>query len=108
MKMCKPMYKLGIIMLRIGLVLFVIGLIICLLGKGWITLLIGIGCLFLSVILSNMPNSYLVSFIKIYDESISAKQATDIVQSHLREPIEDSRDTVYFVQGIIDGVEREK
>ena len=108
LRMCRPMYKLGIALMRIGMVLSAIGLLVGLFGRGWMTFLIGIGCWAGSIIIGNIPTMYLASFIKLCDESLTAKQATEIVQSHLREPKNTSHDTEYFVQDILDGFERER
>jgi hypothetical protein len=93
--------------LKIGIILIVIGLVVGLWSKGWITLFIGIGCAITGIILANLPNNYLVSFIKFYDTTITPKEATAIVQKHLQEPKQTDRDTIEFVYRIIDGVERE-
>jgi hypothetical protein len=108
MRLCKPVYKIAILITRLSILLIFIGLILGLFGKGWMVLLIALGSFIFSIIISNMPNSYLVHFIKLYDSGISAKEATGIVQKHLQGPIKSTDETVDFVHAIMSGVEKEK
>jgi hypothetical protein len=109
MRMCKPLYKIGTLTFKIGVVVTIIGLVLGLFGKGWIVLFIGIGCCAGGVFLYNLPTYYLArGFIQVYYKFITIKQSVDIAQNHLREPRIDSRDTISFVQDIMDGFEQEK
>jgi hypothetical protein len=104
MKMCKPSFRLGTLILRIGMVLLIVGLFVGLFGKEWMIFLIASCCCLLGIILINIPTYYLaVGFINLYDETVTAKEATKIAQNHLKEPRIDAYNTVYFVQDIIDG-----
>lgn len=109
LKMCKPLFRLGTLILRIGMIIVIVGIFVGLFGKEWMIFLIAICCWLLGIILLNIPTYYLaVGFIKLYDETVTAKQATKIAQNHLKEPIRNAYDTVYFVQNIIDGFEPKK
>jgi hypothetical protein len=85
-----------------------IGLALGFFGKGWTLLIIALIAFIFSIVISNLPNSYLVHFIKMYDEDISAKEATSVALKHLQAPIRSRDETVDFVHGIMIGVEREK
>jgi hypothetical protein len=107
-KFSKPIYKIGIILLKIGIVTLIIGLVLGVLQKGWLLSITAFCCCLACIIIINIPNSYLTSLIKEFDESISAKEATKIAQNHLRSPIKSKYDTTFFVQGIIDGEQQIK
>lgn len=77
------------------MLLTIIGLALGLYGRGWMILLIGIGCCIVGITLGNIPKVYLASFVKLSDESITAKDATKIVEKHLQD--RESKDTVYFL-----------
>jgi len=104
--MCRPIHKFGTFVLIIGMLLAIIGLVIGLFDKGWLSLLIGIGCSVFGIILGNIPKIYLTSFIKLYDDSLTAKQATKIVENHLTDP--NKKDTVYFLADFDDEQQKKK
>jgi hypothetical protein len=85
-----------------------VGVVLGLVGKGWITLFGSLGCIILGNTIASFPNSYLVHFIKMYDEGITAKEATAIAQKHLQEKRDAGQNTQYFIYGIMSGVERKK
>jgi|SRR6185437_1156055 len=107
-KISKPLYKASIFFIRIGMIAALIGLILGLFWKVWLILFLGLGCTITSLIVGNLPTHYLTSLLKAYDESLTAKEATNIAQKHLRESKESGTDTTIFVMDIIDGVERKK
>lgn len=109
LKICKPLYKTGVLIFWCGATALVIGIVLRLLSKGWLFTLIGLGCCAGGILIYNIPTYYLArGFIQEYYQSITAKQSVNIAQKHLREPIDDNRDTINFVQNIIDGFEQEK
>jgi ribosomal protein L7/L12 len=81
----------------IGILLTGIGLVIGLFGRGWTALVIGIGCVVLGIITSQIPVLHLGNEVKSIDESLTAKQASDLVSRHLRERSNDADDTEVFL-----------
>ena len=102
LKICKPIYKLGILAFRIGIILTIIGLIIGLFSKLWLILCIGIGCCVISPFIWNLPTVYLAYLIKgiINSESYTSGQITKVVQNHLKENRQESWDSIYFIDDI--------
>ncbi|MFI0492290.1 hypothetical protein [Flavobacterium sp.] len=98
-KICKPMYKMGIKFLTIGMILLAIGLAIALCINIWVTFFIGVFFVIVSVIMCNIPNVYLVSLIKAASNSMTSKQASKIVQTHLQQS--EGVNTLLFVQDFI-------
>lgn len=93
LRMSRPIYKIGTVVLGIGMVLSVIGLAIGIFSKGWITLLIGIGCWVIGIVIRNVLKVYVASFIKLYFDT---KQATKDAKRHLQE--RNGIDMIYFFQ----------
>jgi len=90
-----PMHRLGVAGFWFGILLTSIGLVIGLLGRGWIAF--GIGCVVIGIIISQIPVIYLSNEVKSIDESLTPKQASDLVLRHLRERGEDADDTEVFL-----------
>jgi len=101
-KMCKPMYKLGIAMLIIGIVSVIICLVIALLGKGWIAFFIAFGFCVIAIIMGQISELYLVKHLKLIDESLTPKQAHLLAVQHLRDNSEDADDTEVFLGKFIE------
>jgi hypothetical protein len=97
LRMCRPIYQLGATVFWIGILLTGTGLVIGLFGKGWIVLVIGIGCVVLGMITSQIPVVHLGNAVKSIDESLTAKQASDLVSRHLRERGDDADGTELFL-----------
>ncbi len=97
LRMCRPIYRLGVGMFWIGILLTGVGLVIGLFGSGWTALVIGIGCVVLGIITSQIPVVHLGNEVKSIDESLTPKQASDVVSHHLRERGDDAVDTEFFL-----------
>jgi hypothetical protein len=69
--------------LKIGMILAALGLLVGLFGKGWATILIGIGCAVLGILIGNVALISLTNEMKYLDESVNAKQAHDLAAQHL-------------------------
>jgi TPR repeat protein len=84
----------------IGMLLTGLGLVIGLFGRGWTALLIGIGCVVLGIITSQIPVVHLGKEMKSIDASLTPKRASDLASRHLRQrgdDINEPRDTQVFL-----------
>lgn len=81
----------------VGMLLTVIGLVMGLSGRGWIVLLIGISCIVLGIITGKIPEIYLADRVKLIHESLTPKQAQELVARHLRARGDDADDTQVFL-----------
>jgi hypothetical protein len=97
LRMCRPIYRLGATVFWIGILLTGIGLVIGLFGRGWTALVIGISCVLLGIITSQIPVMRLSNELKSIDETLTPKQASDVVSRHLRERGGDANDTEFFL-----------
>jgi hypothetical protein len=80
-----------------GTLLTAIGLVIGLTGRGWTALVIGVGCVVFGIIISQIPVVYLGGEVKLIAESLTPKQASDLVSRHLRKHGDDADDTAVFL-----------
>lgn len=100
LQMCRSIYRLGVTVFWIGILLTGIGLVIGLFGIGWTALTIGIGCVVLGIITSQIPVIHLGNEVKSIDESLTPKQASDLTSRHLRQRGDDinkPKDTEVFL-----------
>lgn len=97
LRLCRPIYRLGAIAYWLGILQTVIGLVVGLFESNWTALLIGIGCVVFGIITSQIPVIYLSNELKAIDESLTPKQASDVVSRHLRERGDDANDTLFFL-----------
>jgi hypothetical protein len=91
------MYRLGATLFWIGMLLNGAGLVVAFSGKGWTTSVIGIGCIVIGMFTSQIPAMYLGNEVKAIDESLTAKQVSDLVSRHLREHGDEANDTEVFL-----------
>ncbi len=97
LRICRPIYRLGVAVFWIGILLTGIGLVIGLFSRGWTALLIGISCVVPGIITSQIPVVYLGNEVQSIDESLTPKQVSDLVSRHLREHGDDADDTEVFL-----------
>jgi hypothetical protein len=97
LKNCRPIYKLGMLVLKIGMVLAAIGLVVGLLGKAWMTFLIGIGCAVVGIFIGQVALISLTNEMKLLVEPLTAKQAHDLAAQHLQAQGDDVDDTEVFL-----------
>ncbi len=98
-RICKPLYKIGIILIKIAFIGLFFGILIVIFNHGWLVTILSLISLILGIIFCNIPNLYLTGFYKFYNNKISAKEATKKVQKHLREPGWD--DSTFFIMDIM-------
>src|SRR5690349_8962292 len=94
---CRPIYRFGMLLVMVGIALCGAGLVARLLGKGWMTGLIGIGCAVSGIIVGQVAELALTSEMKFLVESVTPKQAHDFAVSHLQAYGEDVEDTDVFL-----------
>lgn len=100
LRMCRPIYQVGVTAFWIGVLLTAVGPVLGLFGLRWKTLLIGIGCVVLGVLISQIAVIRLGTELKSIDDSLTAKQASDLASSHLRQHgdnTDEPRDTEAFL-----------
>ncbi len=108
---CRPIYRFGMSLLIVGMVVFAIGLIVGLFGKGWMVLLIGVGCIVAGIIIGQVAEICLTNEMKFLVDSLTAKQAHDMAAQHLQARGPDVDDTEVFLGKFIvemDWQEKEK
>ncbi len=94
---CRPIYRLGMFVLKIGFVIVSVGLVMGFLGKGWMILSIGVGCAVVGIIIGQAGEGSLANQMKNLDSSLSAKQVHDLAVRHLRATGDDVEDTEVFL-----------
>jgi hypothetical protein len=97
LRMCRPIYRLGVSVFWVGILLTGIGLVVALFGSGWTALVIGIGCVAFGMTSYGSALIYLSNEVKLIDESLTAKQVSDLVSPHLSERGDDAEDTEVFL-----------
>ena len=102
LRKCRPIYRLGIFVLMVGMVLAAIGLVVGLFGKGWMILLIGVGCALAGIIIGQIAEICLTNEMKFLVESVTAKQAHDLAARHLKASGDDVDDTEVFLGKFIE------
>ena len=95
-KIYKPLFKIETILIKSSFILFIIEFVLGLIGEGWLILIISVFGSIISIMIGNIQLLNL-RHIKYYYKSLTAKEATDIVQTHLKEPISSNMDTIYFL-----------
>jgi hypothetical protein len=97
LRICRPIYRVGNIILMLGIVLVAVGLIIGMIDEGWMILVIGIGGIVLGIITSQIPTIYLSKQLKTIDESLAPKQTSNLALEHLQKKGNDAEDTLVFL-----------
>ncbi|HEX3599672.1 MAG TPA: hypothetical protein VHU84_05980 [Lacipirellulaceae bacterium] len=108
LKICRPLYRLGGLILLIGTLAIVGGLVLGVLGNGWMSLLIGIGLCLVGIVVGRIPEVYVANQLKFVYHPLSAKQAYDLVAKHLRAKGADAEDTRVFLGRIVGELEYEQ
>ena len=91
------MFRLGHTVFWLGVLLTGLGLLIGLFGRGWTALVIGFGFVLVGVITSQIPVVYVGNQVKMIDESLTAKQVSDLVSCHLAGHGDQAEDTAVFL-----------
>ena len=105
LRKCRPIYKIGTLVLQLGMLTIIIGLVGGWRGSGWLTLYIGIGCAVLGILIGQVAEGTLTNEIKIIIPSITAKQAHDLAAPHLQANGPDVDNTEVFLGKLIGELE---
>jgi hypothetical protein len=108
LKICRPLYRLGALILAIGALAVVGGLVVGVSGKGWTSLLIGIGLCLSGIIIGRIPEVYVANQLKFVHQPLTAKQAYDLVAQHLKAKGDDVEDTQVFLGRIVGELEHKE
>jgi hypothetical protein len=97
LRKCRPIYRFGMFVLMVAMISAVMGLVVCLLGKGWIILLISGICAAFGIVIGQTAELCLANEMKFLVDSVTAKEAHDLAARYLRSHGDDVDETDVFL-----------
>src|SRR5438128_1736952 len=84
LKLCRPLYRIGTLAITIGVLAIIGGFVLAVLGKGWMSLLIGIGVFLVGIIVGQIAEVYVSMLLKSHYEDLNSKETHELVATHLQ------------------------
>ena len=97
LRKCRQIYRFGIFILMVAMISAIIGSVICLLGKGWIVLVISGICAVVGIVIGQTAELCLANEMKFLVESVTAKEAHDLAARYLQSHGDDVDETGVFL-----------